>query len=256
LHIVHGVPAEEQSAMMRSKHWIAACFVGLMAGCAVPVRDPDVLWKIVHDQCVPHFDKTGMPQPCLEVKRDSGYAVLKDLRGIAQVLVIPTRRITGVEDPQVLAPDAAIYWVGSWEATRYVESLLSRRLPRESLSLAINSTHSRSQDQLHIHVDCLSIGVRDQLASAGAQIGDAWARLPQTIGGYSFHAMRLTALDRPGLSPFEAVARLPDAKRDMSYESIVVIGATFADGTPGYYLLATRDGPGEIVQDHDCAIAK
>jgi hypothetical protein len=41
----------------------------------------------------------------------------------------------------------------------------------------------------------------------------------------------------------------------MSHESLAVVGATFTDGTAGFYLLETRAGPAEDWQDHTCAEA-
>ena len=86
-----------------------------------------------------------------------GVAILKDLVGIAQMLAIPTRRITGIEDPQMLAPDAPPVFAVAWGAKTLVEARLDRALPREAVGLAINSKWARSQDQLHVHVDCMAI---------------------------------------------------------------------------------------------------
>ena len=37
-----------------------------------------------------------------------------------------------------------------------MEAEAGRALPDDVLSLAINSIHGRSQDQLHIHIDCIA----------------------------------------------------------------------------------------------------
>jgi CDP-diacylglycerol pyrophosphatase len=69
--------------------------------------DPLALWRIVHGACVPHVEAGLGLKPCERVDLDGGVdqgvAILKDLVGIAQMLTIPTRRITGIEDPRVLA---------------------------------------------------------------------------------------------------------------------------------------------------------
>ena len=76
--------------------------------------DPDALWKIVHDRCVPGQIEHGDPAPCATVALatvgDKGWAVLKDREGATQFLVIPTARIAGIEDRALLAPDATNYW--------------------------------------------------------------------------------------------------------------------------------------------------
>jgi CDP-diacylglycerol pyrophosphatase len=216
-------------------------------------QDPSALWRIVHEQCVPRAREFGVPLPCADVQRE--YAILKDLRGKSQFLLIATARISGVDDPAILLPAVPNYWQSAWEATRFVEALLDRHLPRDALSLAINSARSRSQDQLHIHIDCVSEDVRKLLRDRGRDVGRTWAPFPAPLSGHAYRAMRIDTLIQPGATPFEVLARLPDARADMAAESLVVVGATFEDGSSGFYLLETRVAGGEELQDHDCAVA-
>jgi len=202
---------------------------------------------------VPRAREFGVPLPCADVQRE--YAILKDLRGKSQFLLIATARISGVDDPAILLPAVPNYWQSAWEATRFVEALLDRHLPRDALSLAINSARSRSQDQLHIHIDCVSEDVRKLLRDRGRDVGRTWAPFPAPLSGHAYRAMRIDTLIQPGATPFEVLARLPDARADMAAESLVVVGATFEDGSSGFYLLETRVAGGEELQDHDCAVA-
>ena len=68
------------------------------AGSGWAHADADALWTIVHDQCVPHEQRNGDPAPCALVDlsggENPGYAVLKDINGATQFLLIPTMRIT------------------------------------------------------------------------------------------------------------------------------------------------------------------
>ena len=134
------------------------------------VADPNALWTIVNGQCVPDQRNNGDPAPCALVDLDGGeprgYAVLKDLVGTTQYLLIPTERVPGIESPQILAVDAPNYFADAWRARSFVEQRAGRELPRDSLSLAINSADARSQDQLHIHVDCVRADVRQALTAA------------------------------------------------------------------------------------------
>lgn len=223
---------------------------------ATAAGDPSALWRIVHEQCVPNMAQFGTALPCAAVNEPAGFAILKDIRGASQFLLIATARVSGVDDPAILAPDAPNYWPPAWDATRYVQALLGRTLPRESLSLAINSASRRTQDQLHIHVDCVSVEVRDALRVHGAKIGTTWAQFPVPLNGHVYRAMRMPTLAQPGASPFQLVARLSDARADMGEESLVAVGATFANGETGFYLLETRAGPGEELQDHGCAVTR
>src|SRR3954451_6804938 len=149
-------PADERISVVR--YGVVVLVVWLVAvGSAGPVRadgDPGALWRIVDGQCVPNEVAHGDPAPCASVELGpqgrSGWAVLKDLVGATQFLLIPTQRTSGIDDPAILAPDAPNYFAAAWKARSFVDERAGSRLPRDQLSLAINSTFARSQDQLHI----------------------------------------------------------------------------------------------------------
>ena len=50
-----------------------------------------------------------------------GYAVLKDLVGAAQYLLIPTARVPGIESLLLLAPEAPNYFADAWRERGYTE---------------------------------------------------------------------------------------------------------------------------------------
>ena len=232
----------------------------------LPARaaDPDVLWKIINDKCVPDEQKNGEPEPCLLVDlsagTDKGYVVLKDIEGATQFLVMPTAKITGIESADILAPDATNYLAMAWLMTPHVEAVLHRALPRDGLSLAVNSIDGRSQNQLHIHVDCLDAGVREVLRQHAADIGDQWAPLPVMLKGHQYQAMRVAGAWLSDKNPFRLLADgVPGAAADMAHQALAIAGATLPDGRPGFILLAGHvdlvagnRGNAEELQDHTC----
>ncbi len=229
--------------------------------------DPDALWKIVHDRCVPNAERSGQPAPCALVDlrdgADRGYAVLKDVVGVAQFLLIPTSRLGGIESPELLAPDGPNYWEAAWQARSYVEDKVQRRLPRDAIGLAINSASGRTQAQLHIHVDCLRADVRAFLRAHEDEIGPGWTPPSFRLNDHPYRAMRIDGELR-GADPFKLLADgIPGARESMGSETLVMVGASFADGRDGFYLLADRvdrlagdRASGEELLDHDCALAK
>ncbi len=62
---------------------------------------------------------------------------------------------------------------------------------RDELSLAVNAQSARTQNQLHIHIDCLSTKAHDELASVLDEIKPEWAPLPVEIDGHHFMAERV-----------------------------------------------------------------
>src|SRR5208337_510071 len=108
-------------------------------------------------QCLRHLLESGNPIPCtkIDLSPGAGFAVLKDSIGIAQFLVIPTLRISGVESPELLANKSSNYWAYAWQVKANVEERLHRKLARDQVALAVNSAFGRTQNQLHIHIDCI-----------------------------------------------------------------------------------------------------
>ena len=250
---------------MRS--WFAAALAALFAfALALPAcaADPDVLWNIVSGQCVPNQQAKHDPSPCVSVDLTGGYAVLKDQSGATQVLVIPTTRVTGIESPALLDPAAPNYWADAWNARHDVEQFAHREIPREDLALAVNSVYGRSQDQLHIHVDCIRPDVRDALNTAMDRIGPTWGRLDITLAGHRYKAMRIAGEELGDANPFKLLADGdPMARSDMGVETLVLAGAVFADGSPGFILLSDRFDPsmhdaasGESLMDHGCQVLR
>ena len=223
--------------------------------------DPSALWKIVGGKCVPHQQAAGDPSPCALVDLSLGVAVLKDIVGIAQFLLIPTSRISGIEDPAILAPGATNYWQPAWQARRFLEERLQAKVPRDAVSLAINSALARSQDQLHIHVDCVRPDVHDVLAANLDKVASAWTPFPVLLMGHSYRSIRIVQETLDGVDPFRMLA---DSKLEgeMGTHALVVVGAVFPDGSNGFVLLddhadlfAGDPAHGEELQDHACAIA-
>jgi CDP-diacylglycerol pyrophosphatase len=204
-------------------------------------HDPDALWKIVNGQCVPDQIKNGNPSPCTRVDIvdgvDRGAAVLKDINGNTHFLVIPTAKITGIESPALLAPDARNYFEDAWQARNNIEKMKAGA-SRDTIGLAINSRMSRSQQQLHIHIDFLLPQVRDSLRQHLSEIGNSWKPFPVPLNGHEYMAMKVAG-EELQQNPFKLLADgIPGARDDMGAQTLVVAGETFADGKPGFVVLA------------------
>jgi CDP-diacylglycerol pyrophosphatase len=238
---------------------IAASLPILFLGAAT---DPDILWKIVHDRCVVDEAKFGHAAPCTVVDLTAGYAILKDIVGETQYLLIPTTRITGIESPAVLEPTTPNYFAYAWNQTGLVDARLGKTLPRQDLSLAINAVSGRTQDQLHIHIDCIRADVRDALARHAAAVGNQWAPFPEHLAGMSYRAIRINGASLGATDPFTLLADdEPGARAVMGSHTLVLVGETFVGGEPGFILLDNHADPaagdmgnGEALQDHACQV--
>jgi CDP-diacylglycerol pyrophosphatase len=229
--------------------------------------DRDRLWKIVHDECVPNETENARPAPCalvaLQGGVDRGYAMYKDMVGVAQYLLIPTARVSGIESPELLAPGAPNYFAMAWRERSFTERALGRPLPRAAIGLAVNPANWRGQDQFHIHIDCLRPDVTAALQRHIAAVGDSWAPFPEPLAGHTYRALKIVGEEFDAVSPVKLVADgIPGAAAAMGAQTLVVVGADFADDKPGFVILNAQADPGagllikgEELQDHSCAVA-
>jgi CDP-diacylglycerol pyrophosphatase len=245
--------------------------VGL-AACATtdalppPPEHPNgqALWKIVSEHCMSDQARHGDPAPCPQVSLTDGprrgYVVLKDREGPTQYLLMPTDKITGIEDAKLLEPDRPNYFAQAWAARGLVEAKLGKPVPRDEMSVAVNSPYGRSQDQLHLHIDCLDLAVRDALRADAARIGPRWSRRAFTLAGQPYRIERVDG-ETLAVDPFRRLAQdMPVPASQMAAWTLVLVGETAADGQAGFYLIAGRIDPktgnrasGEALQDHACA---
>ena len=161
----------------------------------------------------------------------------------------------------MLAPDAPNVFADAWKAKALLDARLDRPLPRDAVALAINSKWARSQEQLHVHVDCVAAPVAEALAAYRSALDEHWRAMTVALHGQVYFARRLNSADLTDAEPLKLLADgLDGAKSQMAAHSLAAIGATF-DGKPGFILIADRfslegGGHAEDIQDHDCSIAR
>ena len=262
-----GLNAGSTKGFRRESAVLSLIFWAWLLAINAPARaDPNALWRIVHGECVPHMEAGSGPKPCERVDLDGeveqGVAILKDLVGVSQMLAIPTRRITGIEDPQMLAPNAPPVFAVAWATKTLVEERLHRALPREAVGLAINSKWAPSQEA----VPC-PCRLRGDSGREGPGEGRFCIRQPMACDDGSapgpglFRPPGSTRPISPTSLPSELLADgLEGARAHMGAYSLAAVGATF-DGKPGFVLLADQfslegGGHAEDLQDHDCAIGR
>jgi len=182
---------------------------------------PSVLWPIVQ-YCLAALHDAGDPA-CFLTDKARGYALLKDIRGPTQVLLVATDRRWGMEDPRVEAPDAPNYFAAAWAARRCVSKLAGHDIPDGEISLAINSMRGRTDGQLHIHID----RIRPEVA---ARLGSDVSEL--TVSGHRYAVRHIESLAGINLFAQEA-ARSQGA---IGEETVVVAG----DRRGGFYVLTDR----------------
>lgn len=219
----------------------------------------DALRQIVQDQCVVNWLKHQQPAPCEGVflagpkTSNSGYAVLADLKGGAHYLLVPTQTMAGIDSSELLDPDMPNYFAEAWHARDLITKFVGHDVPRTAIGLAVNTAQTRTQDQFHIHIECLRQDVVDSLGKSAEKIANTWS--PISVAGATFQARQIMGQGLDGSNLFELLATLnPDTRRHMGDYTLVVAGMQFKSG-PGFVVLTGTGPTGELLLDSTCEVA-
>lgn len=243
----------------------AALLVALSAMAAVPAAaapDPsrDVLWAALKT-CVLAKRLANRTFPCLSVDLGDadrpGSAVLRAPGEPTHSVVMPTDTVAGLEAPVLRGPRGAAYWRAALAARPLVSDVLKGKLSPAEVALAVNSARGRSQDQLHIHLDCLKPSVLKAVRAHGRQVRHTWSRFPVPLAGDRYYALRVPEAEAAQFNPFAALHTLPGARPDLHRTSFAALATPPGDPEPGYILLAYRapSASAEDVMDHSCRLA-
>lgn len=239
---------------------LALCLAAAFVAREIYSQDRDALRSIVQDECVPHWQQKNDPAPCASVvvsempREFDGYAVLPDIKGGAHFLLIPVRTISGIESPQLRTPQGINYFAAAWQARERLTPILGHAVPRRVVGLAVNSRQHRSQDQLHIHIECLAREPYEVLQQTAERLSDhEW--MPIRLAGSAYVAMRVMGEDLGSTDPFALLAAsIPQARETMGSYTLMVAGMQFSAG-PGFVIITGKDVPGtETLLDPACRI--
>ncbi len=238
----------------------------LLIAAPVYVRaagDPsrDVLWAALKT-CVLAKTLANRTFPCLDVdlgdKARPGSAVLRAPGEPTHIVVMPTDTVAGLEAPALGGARGTAYWRAALAARHFVSDPLKGRVPAEEIGMAVNSARGRSQDQLHIHLDCMKPRVLAALRTHGHGIRGAWAPFPVALAGDRYFALHVPAAEAERFNPFAALRRLPGRRPDLHATSFAALATPAGDPEPGFYVLAYRapSASAEDLMDHTCAASK
>lgn len=224
------------------------------------LHHPDALWRIVSQQCVPHQRDSQNPEPCAKVDLQSGFVLLKDIHGPLQYLLLPTAKMKGMESPELLqAKTANFFWL-AWQQRNFMSLRRGSQVPDDVISLTINSTSGRTQNQLHIHISCLRKDVRGQLNQYANTLNGEWQDFPVSLAGNKYIARKVSEAEFAERSPFIMLAtQVPQAREHMGRYSLAMVqlaGGDWVALATERNLLQLNLASAEQLQDHDCGLLK
>ena len=226
--------------------WILAIVAALTVSAAFAAYAMELhrmaLWQVVR-ACVADYKLTGAPFPCLEVSISGGEALGNVvLRAPLQdeTILVPTRRITGVEDPFLQSPEAPNYFDAAWRARTFLKTADGRAPERDDIALIVNSIIVRGQDQLHIHIGCLLPYARRSLAAAAPQIPiGGWARIGAVVPHTMFWGYRIRATDLANAEPFRLVAEAFAGRARSRGDLTIMVAGVRVEGDDQFLILAS-----------------
>ncbi len=224
---------------------VAFAFAAAAAG---PAISRGALWEVVRT-CVANHALTGAAFPCLEVNvsggDERGFVILRAPLGTPDLILAPTRKIVGVEDPSLRNLEAPNYFEDAWNARAFLSDGRRTPLVRNDVALAVNSRLARTQDQLHIHIGCLPRRVKRALETLAPKLPeDKWVRIGRSMNGSGLWGRRVDQETLAGVNPFRLAAEVgPDETENRSRSIVAVAGVQLANGRGGFVLLASYDDP-------------
>jgi CDP-diacylglycerol pyrophosphatase len=242
-----------------------ALSLAFAAQAAGAEADRGALWRVVQ-LCVADHALTGAAFPCLDVNlsggKERGYVVLRLPLANLDLILAPTTKILGVEDPRLQSLEAPNYFEDAWSERVFLTARRKIPLAHADVALAVNSRELRSQDQLHIHIGCLSRETKQTLASLALQLPeDRWVRIgqPMTVGkglhAAGFWGRRVARESLAEVNPFRLATEAYRNDSEMrAHTMIVVAGVALARGRDGFVLLASSgepSGPGDQASAED-----
>jgi CDP-diacylglycerol pyrophosphatase len=247
----------------------ALCILGISSTVLFTAekRDRLTLWRIASNCVKDKLRQLPMPAACLSVDLsagvDKGFCIIKDKKGSSHYLLIPTTRITGVEDQNLQMKGSINYWAKAWiDGNRYVAGALDKRgasgTSRHSIALAVNAKRVRGQDQLHIHISCLRQDVSSRLAALNGRVGANWSRDEYPLLGKDEYRIIWLPGTRPAPDPFKLMLTIPHAEDTMKWrgQQTLVVAPAHNNGRDGFYLIdgsrQESSGWGEGLLDEDC----
>jgi CDP-diacylglycerol pyrophosphatase len=223
-------------------------------------ENPDALRHIVEDQCLTNWAERHDPSPCERIELgnppgvESGYALLHDRKGGAHFLLIPTRAVSGLESADLGLPGAPNYLASAWQARERLEAVVGHPIARSFVGLAVNPRHARSQNQLHIHIECLRPNVRDALAKLETGVSaEGWQ--PIRIGPYTLEARNIAGAKLDDQNPFRLLNDHILEEHGTIGEYTLVLAGIETQSGPGFVMLTSPTLAGELLLDSTCAAA-
>jgi CDP-diacylglycerol pyrophosphatase len=188
---------------------------------------------------------------------EKGWLLLKDPKGPTHFLLVPTRYdasihdptakdseiVSGIEDSKLLEPDSPNYWAAAWSQREHVSKALGKPISDQALGLAANPPFQRTQDLLHVHMDCVQPKVIVSLQKLQPTLGPDWSKNPVALAGSNFRVAFIQKDDLKDFNPFQFLNKSLVHGDAMEFHALAVIGTDAAAKDHGFFVLDITGHP-------------
>jgi CDP-diacylglycerol pyrophosphatase len=229
------LPCDRKRAVRSWTLFASSLIIGLVALASDGgAAEHQALWQVVR-ACVADYQTTGASFPCLSVDLsegiDRGFVVLRPPFGAPDTILSPTRQVIGVEDPWLQSPEAPNYFAAALGARAFIAKPDGSAPRLDEIALAVNSRTARTQDQLHIHIGCVSpqLQLAMRLQEASMKVGE-WARFGSLVPGSELWGLRTGRSDLDRTAPFRLAAKQFAVRdSDIGRLMVAVVGMRIAN---------------------------
>ena len=215
------------------------------------------LWDKISSQCVPNYIRDGSYSPCAMVDLKNGYVIYKVDGDKYQYLLLPTEKISGIEDPKLMGTRRN-YFYQAWQSRVFLVRKIGKNINDQDILVAINAKNERTQDQLHLHISCISEATRAAFETEALKRATFdWSHEPTEINGRSYYYRKMN-LEQARDGYFFKIIK---GEVDSLHMNIAWTGVALANLDPQTFivLLAAggpgQGGAGEELEDHTCRVA-
>jgi CDP-diacylglycerol pyrophosphatase len=192
------------------------------------------LWQVVR-ACVADLELTGSPFPCRQIDHagaDAPLALVLQPPVLNDMIVVPTRKVVGVEDDFLQSPESPNYFAAAWRARSQLVKRGGRKADWDDVGLVVNPAMVRSQDQMHIHVGCLLPKVQSALALMA----------PEVVPHIAFWGTRVARSSLEGVEPFRLAAEALSGQVTERGKITVMVAGVRVAGADQFLILASYAG--------------
>lgn len=177
---------------------IAAALASTLLPRAISAGLPRTSLRAVVEGCI-LAKRFALTFPCLRIgtgeKGATPYVVLRVPGSRTHLLVMPAEAIPGLEDPRLQGASYGSLWVEALATRPLVSEGAGFAISNAFIGLAVNADRVRSQDQLHIHVECIRPRYLQSIRAQAAGLDRDGGVKSMIVAGEHFTARRIGRTD-------------------------------------------------------------